>query len=211
MGNTDTARACGNGYEYRVDRRVEYVSTAERLLNQGQAERAIQTLSRLYKNPSRLVPGRDQRLDRALRVLAAAVVRMEGQLSAKGEGAKSAQAVRANLNWATDILSTLYVRRQDDAALDTLRGEAFALNPDTRRQALTILSRLEADDRIASPQGYAALAQLRRNLAADRPSFVRAPLRLLESGRARFAEQRCQTMSRGAEYCSAAAIQASKG
>lgn len=211
MGNTDTAQACGNGFEYRVDRRVESISTAERLLNQGQPEKAVQVLSRAYKNPSRLVPGRDQRLDRALRVFAASVVRLEGQLSAKGERARSEQAVRGNLNWATDILSTLYVRRQHDAGLATLRGEALALVPDTTRQALIALAELEAEDRIASPQGYAALARLRKSVASDRPSFVRAPLRLLQSERARLAEKRCEAMSRGAEYCSTQVTKASQG
>ncbi len=101
------------------------------------------------------------------------------------------------------MLTTLHLRSPKDAALETELGEAYAALPQHHDEALSTLKRLADQDRLTSARGYAALAHLLRNQAAEQASFLRAPFRALHEAAALRAEQKCAQMSRGAAYCHA--------
>jgi hypothetical protein len=135
-----------------------------------------------------------------LRVVAAATVRLGGEVSAAGFTLGSPRALRDNLQWAENILQRMSQKQPEDVALQTLLAEARAQFSESRADAMRVLTQLEHEDRMVGAQGYAALARLRRNVGGEQLSFVRAPLRQLHRVLAERAEMRCWRMSH-AEYC----------
>lgn len=203
VGELSTAEACGNGVEYETERGVAAIARAEALLNQGKEQLATRTALEAFSRPKRLVPNRRGLTARALRVFAVAQVRQGGILEVPGFETNSEAAIKNNLAWATGILTVLHLRSPKDAALETELAEAYAKLDEHHQEALAILQRLAKADRLTSAQGYAALARLLRNQAADQAWFLRAPLLALSEPMAQLAEQRCSRMSRGAAYCHA--------
>jgi hypothetical protein len=76
------------------------------------------------------------------------------------EGAKTGQT-ETNLAWSVEVLRRQSDAKADDAALKTELAEAMARVPQHRDEARAVLEDLAKRDLIASPEGYAALAQLR--------------------------------------------------
>jgi hypothetical protein len=210
-GATDTAKACGNGVEYRISDTVEKLSIAEGHLNQDRLNRAVAGVVQVFPKPKKLSPGRGGTTDRALRILATAIVRLDGDVAGNGFESTTEAQKGDNLRWAAYMLRGLSLQRPDDVGLQTLLGEAQAALPQKQVEALELLSRLEAEDRMAGPRGYAALARLRRALSHGQPSFLSAPLQALSRAQVARAEERCRRMSRGATYCTAAAASDAAG
>jgi hypothetical protein len=206
LSSTDGAVACDNGFTHRVNRRVGLVAGGETLLNRGKPEQAAKQVLGAFPTLKRAIPGRARITDRGLFVLATALVRLDGRLDATGFRTQPDGQRSDNLRWSAHVLQALHLRRRDDSALETNLAEAWSKDPKTEAAALTTSSTLEAEDRVASPQGYSALARLRRNLAKESPSWLRAPLRTLAEGQATLAEARCRKMSRDAKYCAATPV-----
>lgn len=156
------AAACGESISFEVDPKVMLLSQAETSLKGGQARAAaVNALNAFPKLKS--APEGDPMLSRAQRIVALAVVRTEGFLSA-GEvfKASTADERRANLEWAVGILRRINVEKKNTPAVETELGEALSKLPETRGEALTVLDKLARKDLITSAQGWAALAKLRR-------------------------------------------------
>jgi hypothetical protein len=95
----------------------------------------------------------------------------------------------ANLEWAIASLRKLDAARGSDATIRTDLAEALSKLDAHRAEAKEILEKLATTDEIASPRGYAVLAEL-RGAAGD------------ESGK-RAALDRCAKMAPEGSLCAA--------
>lgn len=157
------AAACEESISFEVDPKVMLLSQAETSLNAGKARAAaVNVLTAFPKLKGDA--GSDAMQARAQRILALAVVRTEGLLSV-GEAMKASTAEerRANLEWAVATLRKLNEAKKNVPALETELGEALSKLPETQGEALAVLGKLAEKDLITSPQGWAALAKLRRD------------------------------------------------
>jgi hypothetical protein len=178
------------------------INGAEHLLNAGKARTAAKKILAAKRNAKKLVPNRrSAKNDRMLRILATAVIRMRGDFEGPRFLSKTQRQRAENVAWATHVLKALSLAKPKDAALQTSVAEALALSSHEQDIALAMLTTLAKEDRVTSPQGYAALARLHRERASELPAFVGAPLSLLNAPRVRLAEARCKQMSRNAGYC----------
>lgn len=157
------AAACEESISFEVDPKVMLLSQAETSLNAGKARAAaVNVLTAFPKLKGDA--GSDAMQARAQRILALAVVRTEGLLSV-GEAMKASTAEerRANLEWAVATLRKLNEAKKNVPALETELGEALSKLPESQGEALAVLGKLAEKDLITSPQGWAALAKLRRD------------------------------------------------
>jgi predicted Zn-dependent protease len=93
------------------------------------------------------------------------------------------------VEWSVDRLRAIAKVKENDPGSETDLAEALSHLDGGKKEARTILERLAKTDLITSPEGYAALAQLRA-----------------ESGDAageQVAMQRCERMARSASVCRA--------
>ena len=200
-----TASACGNGYEIRVDPRTGAVSEAERLVNLGKAEEAASRLMAADRTFATATPGKGPLQDRALLVLAKAVVRSDGRVMVgvkapvgEGDGARSEKLV-----WAVGVTRALAAKKTDDPSLASDLGEMLARVPSERAEARRVLESLEKRDVVASPYAYAALARLRAERASGAPSYLKAPLGAFEAARRELELARCAGMTKTPSICTA--------
>jgi hypothetical protein len=181
LGHSPRASACENEVIYQVSPDIQQITASELALGAGRAAKAVEGLLRRFpkaraeaKLPDR-GPGMgiDKTGARAQRLVAVAIVRTEGLL-AVGEAYPSATAGdrRANLEWSIGILRA-FAKVSDGPSVQTDLGEALSKLPETRGEALTILDGLARKDLVTSPQGYAALADLRL-AAGDRAGYEAA-------------------------------------
>jgi hypothetical protein len=192
------AGACG-GEEIMpaIDYRVMGVARAEQALRDGHALAAAGSILRMFPEIHRAQNVRAPLVDRASRVLAMAAVRAGGALSKidkeiphelsgtwRGATAKERQA---NLEWSISALRRLNERRQNDPALQTDLGEALSKVEAHGAEALKILGELGDKDLVASPEGYAALAQLRAQAG--------------DTEKRDAAAKKCETMAKNAATC----------
>jgi hypothetical protein len=148
---------------------IQQLTASEVALGGGKEAKAVEGVLRFFpkaRAETRLAdrgPGRgiDKTAARAQRLVAVAVVRTEGLL-AVSDAFPSATAGdrRENLQWAIGILRA-FAKVSDGPAVQTDLGEALSKLPETRDEALAILDGLAKKDLVTSPQGYAALAELR--------------------------------------------------
>ncbi len=207
-----SATACGNGVERRINAQVQLVAKAERVLAEGEAQKAAALLLPSYPSIRGTSAGRGPSTDRALRVMATAVVRAGGSLDAaiggKAPFAAKADGERAkNISWAINTLKQFLGGRKGASAAQTVYAEALAAShrKTDRDLALKQLTQLEADDVMGSAYGYAALAQLRRAaVAEDNASWLKAVLRRMHEPGALIAEARCRKMTKNQSICSKA-------
>jgi predicted Zn-dependent protease len=176
-GSGSDAKACGGEWYpiIRIDPRIHGVAQAEKALNSGRLAEAGASVVRMIPHIKTLNGSKTPLIARAERVLALSLSRGEGALS--NELAiprevqdtwlgKNAEDRSANLTWAVSVLKRQSDKKQDDPALLTDLGEAMARLEAERPKARAILEQLAAKDLVATPEGYRALAELRR-LAGD--------------------------------------------
>ncbi|WP_437830795.1 hypothetical protein [Sorangium sp. So ce1153] len=191
------AAACG-GVEIMpaIDHRVMGVAQAEQALRDGRITAAAGSVIRMFPEIRRISYDKDPLLNRAFRVLAVATARGDGALQVAAEvprelletwGGASVDERRGNLDWSIRALRRLNEQRKDDPALQTDLGEALARSTEHRGEALKLLGDLAEKDLLASPEGYAALAQLRA-LAGDSAGHDAAA-------------SRCEAMAKSAALC----------
>lgn len=193
---SDEATACGNGTERRLNEHVMAIAQAENHVSEGKPRLAAKKVLNRYPRIRTQVIGRNSVADRALRVMARAVVRTGGAIDAghRFPGASDEER-KTNLQWAVRVLHGFVNHKPADASAKTDYGEALARVPERQKEALRVLTTLAQKDLIGSAQGYAALAELRRDAGEGKLSFVAAPARTLAAARARLAEARCRRMA----------------
>jgi hypothetical protein len=193
LGASSRADACGGAiFEASTHDVAVSVANAERDLGKGKHVHAVSQVSDAFPGLKLYKPGTGRLADRALRITALAMVRNEGGITAGAFRGKTAEERAENLAWAAKTLTQLSEKRPNNPALETDLGEALSKVEPSRGEAVKILSRLADKDLLATPEGYAALAQLREK-AGDK------------AGRDA-ALKRCASMSTAPGVCGAAAI-----
>lgn len=160
------------------------VAAAERALEQDQPVVAARRIVAAFPSVRGEEAGRDPLGTRALRVLALAAVRADGDLALAGAQRWSRSA---NLQWALQSLREIDQKRPNDPALQADLGEALARMPHTQEEAFKVLDGLAKKDLMGSPHAYAALGRLR----ADRGDREGAAL----------AVKRCEGMAQTPSVC----------
>lgn len=197
-GSVRQASACGGEWipEVTPEQRLREISRAEEAFSAGKTVSAVGTLVRMMPHIRQLDPNRAAYVARTQRMLALAAARSGGALPVQKEvpeyawegwdGASTGQR-EANLKWASQKLRKISESHQNDPASQTELAEALSKLTDTQDEARTILEKLAARDLVASPQGYAALAQLRKSAGNDQG--------------ARVAQSRCEAMASNQNIC----------
>ncbi len=199
------AQACGGAWvpivEEQIDWRVPGVARAEKQMDQGKSVDAAASVVRMMPHIKSLKMSEKKPLvNRAMRVLALSVARNDGRLDAAKQLPASIQDTwigktkedrQANLAWASDVLRKTAERKQDDPQAQTELAEALARVDSTQKEAFQILDKLAQKDLIASPEGYATLAQLK----SERGDQAGTKLAL----------QRCEAMAKDKALCSSIA------
>lgn len=173
------AEACGgewipvmNGVEVDpdVDYRPQGIDEAEKLMENGKYIQAAATVIRVMPHVRQLDPKRAKIVERAQRVLALSTARSEGKMEfgalvptyAQGDWeGETATAQQDNLKWAVARLRDVNELADDDPGAQTDLAEAMSHLDETKGEALAMLESLAKRDLIASPEAYAALAELR--------------------------------------------------
>lgn len=198
-GATDAA-ACGGEWipEVEVDYRPQGVARAEKDLEQGKYVAAAGAIIRMMPHVKSL-KAKDSAsiVARAQRVLAVATARSGGSLDVGREVpgyvhdtwlGKTAEERRQNLEFAVSTLQHIGDLKQADPAVQTELAEALAQLDDRKDDAKAMLEKLAQKDLIATPEGYATLAQLRKG-SGDTQGHLAAL-------------KRCQAMSGSQNVCS---------
>lgn len=162
------AVACGESIAFEVDPNVLLLSSAETNLNDGKAHAAAQSAVKVFPKIKAAKADGNPMLARAQRIVAMAIVRTDGMLTAGKEfDAATADDRRANLEWAVATLRHLNTIKKNNPSLQTDLGEALARLPETQSEALATLDKLARKDLVTSARGYQALAQLRKASGDD--------------------------------------------
>jgi hypothetical protein len=193
---SDDATACINGSERRLHEHVAAIAKAELEVAEGKPRTAATAVLNRYPGIRKQTIGRNGVADRGLRVMARAVVRTNGAIDAgkRFPGASDADR-KQNMVWATRVLHGFSNRNPKDAVATTDYGEALARQPLRQREALRVLARLADDDRMATPHGYAALAELHRRAGEGKEALIAHPAQMLAHARATLADARCRRMT----------------
>lgn len=192
------AEACGGEWfpEIEVDYRPMGVAMAEKQLEAGKLDEAAATIIRVMPHIAQLDPAKSKIVERAQRVLSIATARTSGTLDIRREvpdyalshwSGKDAKERETNLTFAVNALRKINEIKANDPAAQTELAEALAKVDGGRTEAREILEKLAKSDLIATPEGYAALAELRAE-AGD------------ESGKTA-AITRCEAMASDAAMC----------
>jgi hypothetical protein len=189
-----------------VDPRIHGVAQAEKSLAAGHYAAAAGSIIRMMPHIRSLSPASHTLSGRAQRVLAVAIARSQGSLAVELEIpreiygtwlGKSVTDRDQNLSFAAVALRKQVQEKKDDPALLTDLAEVLAKRDATRTEARTILEDLAKRDLVATPQGYAALAEL-RSVAGD-----------VQGGK--LAMQRCSSMTKDKAVCAAGHSEAVQG
>jgi hypothetical protein len=167
------AVACGGEWYpvIRIDPRIHGVARAEKALSEGRTAAAGASVVRMIPHIRSLDGTRSALIARAERVLALAIARNAGALPAEREIPRAVRSTwlgkdaaerASNLSWAVGVLARQSGQNKDDPALLTDLGEAMAALDGQRDRARDILERLARSDLVSTPEGYRALAELRR-------------------------------------------------
>jgi hypothetical protein len=197
-GSTAEARACGGEWypAIQVDHRIDGVARAEKALAKGQHVAAAGMVIRMMPHVAKLKQSSSPLVSRAIHTLAVATARSEGALPlakelphyAQGTWiGKSDQDRAANLEWSVSQLRTLHASKQDDTSVETDLAEALSKVDAHKKEAREILERLAKKDLVASPEGYAALARLRKQAG--------------DSAGTKLALKRCEAMAEKNAVC----------
>jgi hypothetical protein len=149
-----SAAACGNPIQIETRRAVRLVARAERALDAGDPDRALDLLLGRRQVPIRVDdPALDQRVQR---VVATAYLR-------------TGEIVRARLYFLMLLESDQVRRRTKDPYAWTRFAEVlgFSRDPQDQAKAREILEDLAQRDLVADAEGYLALARLRARAGDD--------------------------------------------
>jgi hypothetical protein len=191
------ANACGGEWvpAVEIDHRPEGIARAEKLMEKGDNVAAAATVIRVMPHIKQL-KAKSALVERAQRLLAVATARGNGSLAitrevpdyAQGKWVgRTAQEKQANLDWSIATLRTLSENSKDDTGIQTDLAEALAHVDGHKAEAKEILEKLAQKDLIASPEGYATLAEL-RSQAGDAEGQ-------------KLAQKRCESMAKTANTC----------
>jgi predicted Zn-dependent protease len=197
------ASACGGEwYPYveieQVDYRPMVVGQAEKKIEKGELQAAAGMIIRSMPHIKTLDPNKAKIVSRAQRVLAVATIRNDGVFTIGDELPKRIQDTwlgstsedrQANLEWAVGSLEKIAASKKDDPSLQTEIAEGLS-RLGKKEQARQTLEGLATRDLISSPEGWAALAELRGTVGDDAGKQA--------------ALQRCTAMAKEPEVCSAA-------
>lgn len=162
-GGSKEAVACGESIAFEVDPNVLLLSQAESALQSGKPRSAAVDALKVFPNIKSAKPGSSVLLPRAQRIVALAIVRTDGLLTAgKVFSASNSDERRQNLEWATATLRRLSITKKNNPSADTDLGEALSCLPETQSEGLAVLDKLARKDLVTSAHGYAALARLRK-------------------------------------------------
>lgn len=159
------------------------VAKAEKSLDEGKGDAALKSALQAYPTLAKASPGKDNMMNRALRLAAMATIRSGGEQSVMGAKApvsyidydygrevnvpaklsapKNQEERAARLEWAIKTLRSLHEQNPSNVTVEGDLGEALATVPEHEDEALTKLSSLADKDLLGSPQAYSALAKLR--------------------------------------------------
>ncbi len=135
---------------------VQEIASAERSLEGGNNAYAATIVARTFPNFRAITAGADPLQTRALRVMALAVVRTNGDTARSGGWTPG-----SNLAWAAESLREINDKRSNDPTVQADLGEALSKIPSKQGEALELLAKLADKDLMGSPNAYAALARLR--------------------------------------------------
>ena len=191
------ANACGGEWvpAMEVDHRPEGIARAEKLLEKGDNVAAAGMVIRMIPHIKQLKP-KSALIERAQRILAVTTARSNGSLAinrevpdyAQGKWmGQTAQDKTANVEWSISTLRTLSESDKDDTGIQTDLAEALAKVDSHKGEAKEILEKLAQKDLIATPEGYATLAELRSQAGDAEGQKV--------------AQQRCESMAKTANVC----------
>jgi hypothetical protein len=167
-GQPTEARACGESIAFEVDPNVLLLSQAETNLSNGKTRAAALDALKVFPKIKSAKPGSSLLLPRAQRIVAMAIVRTDGLLSAGKEfQASTSDERRANLEWAQSTLRRLSAAKKNNPSTETDLGEALAKLPETQSEALATLDKLARKDLVTSAPGYSTLASLRQAAGDD--------------------------------------------
>ena len=201
-----SAFACGGDWypEVQIDPRIHGVAQAEKALTSGDYVAAAGFVLRMMPHIKTLDPKRDEFVARAERVLAVSIARSAGKLGLEREvpskfvghfqGRTRAEQDKS-LNWSISALHRESTIKKDDPAVLTDLAEALSKTESGRDEARTLLESLAGRDLVATPQGYKALAELRRERG--------------DAAGQRVALKRCESMASGSKLCESSAPRAS--
>jgi len=201
-----SALACGGDWypELQIDPRIHGVARAEEAMTKGDYVAAAGFVVRMMPHIKTLDAQRDPLVARAERVLAVSIARSSGKLGLEQEvpseflghwQGRTQTEQSESLAWSVSALRGELKNKKDDPALTTDLAEALSKQDGGRDEARTLLEALAARDLVATPQGYKALAELRRERGD-------------EAGQ-RVAMKRCESMATGSGVCEPSAPRAS--
>lgn len=155
------ATACGTAVYREIDDNAALVAKAEAALSQGKYAQAATKAVKAFPALKIVKPGTLPLADRALRILALASTRADGNITAGTMKSATAADRAANLEWSIDTLRGLSAKKMNNPTYQTDLGEALSRVPAHRDEAVKILGELADKDLLTSAEGYAALARLR--------------------------------------------------
>jgi len=169
---TEDAHACGDAWvpEVQIDYRVDGIARAEKTYGKGRHVAAAASVIRMMPHAKNLEPKKSALVARAVRMLAVATARESGALPVAREVpgyaqgtwlGKTAEDRAKNLAWAIETLRKIDGIKKDDPAVKTDLAEALAKVDAHRAEARSVLEALAKKDLVATPEGYAVLAELR--------------------------------------------------
>ncbi len=194
------AQACGGGWWpeiEQIDHRVAGVARAEKNLEAGNYDAAAGSVLRMIPHIAGYTQlnTSDPIIHRAMRVLAVATARKNGQLDIADEipnelegwvGVNDAEA-STNLLVAISMLKKVGEVKTNDVVIESELGEAMAKLDSHRTEGKVMLETLAQKDLLSSPEAFMALATLRK---ADGDATGEAA-----------ALQRCRQMAQDATVC----------
>jgi hypothetical protein len=198
------ARACGGEWapEVYIDHRIQGVARAEKMFEAGKVDQAAASVIRMMPHIATLKASRSTLVERSQRILAVAVARADGALPVAEEvpdyargtwlGVKDADR-QTNLSWAVSALRQVNELKKDDPSVQTELAEVLAKMPAHKKEARTILEGLAQRDLVSTPEGYAVLADLRKDAGDAKGQKV--------------ALERCAAMAKSAAVCRGAEAQ----
>jgi hypothetical protein len=162
------AQSCGMGdIDWYGVERVN-VSRADQLLQQGEARKAASLLQHMWPRMHEAVPVESSLpvITDGVRLMALAAVRTDGDIRSELGWSSWTPAERAqNVKWGVSRLRMLAVLSPQSLVAKTDLGEALSRTAGTREEGRAILESLDASGSITSPEGYAALALDRNEMA----------------------------------------------
>jgi hypothetical protein len=192
------AKACGGEWvpAVEVDYRPQGIARAEKLLDEGKDAQAAGMVIRMMPHIRGLKAEKSTLVARAQRILAVTTARSGGALKVRTEvpdyargswlGATEKQRT-ANLEWSITALKSVGATKGDDPGVQSDLAEAMSKVAAHRAEAKQILEKLAKKDLIASPEAYAALADLRAEAG--------------DSAGQKLALKRCETMAKSSNVC----------